>query len=1033
MNSKLFLLMCMGSAALTTLVAWSAAGQEAAEAADVAAPASEAVAAPTEPPSEALMPPPMDPAAVTAGGTGGVSQAEEFVRRGVALYGRELYSEALSEFNRALALEPDNAQARQYLEMCNSKLQITATGADLAGSSSFVVLDPEAISQQNETPQPTAQEIKHNRVKQLLEWGQQYLDAQKFATAVEIYQEVLLIEPANEIAKAGLHDATLGVSRLSITEREKEVEEFRQKVRQYTEESKLPPEGADARGIKPYTLRVPLIEEKFEEVKEKTEVEKALESPVNIEFENIHISEIAEFVSDTWEINIVIDNRVVEPPRRAVPQQPGAAPGAPGAPAPGGFPAAPGGAARTGPFGTTPQPAYGGAAAPGPYGAAAGPYGAARQQQGAAGLQGETYLGYRTNGMVPYINLSNVTLSEALRALLRPLGLDYSVQKSFLWISTPKVLRSETFETLETRFYELRNAGQQTLFKIVLRNRFGGTGGGFGGGGYGGGGRGGGYGGGGYGGGGYGGGGYGGGGYGGGGYGGGGYGGGGYGGGGGGFGGGGYGGGGFGGGGYGGGGFGGGGYGGGGYGGGGYGGGGYGGGGRGGGYGGGGMDVTSVSNISDLFSTISDIMVGEPQANPGIVGIRDTGTGATARTGQPAGTYGTNQAATLGQGTQNATTFDNESPIIALLGRLVDDVYEPTTNERLSEMIYNPATNMLIVKNTPTNLEKLEKYIAEIDVTPRQVSIEAKFLTIRVSDLDKVGFKWDLKMSDKNSRVREIEGFDSESYDYDINGDGVDETIPFYVRPDGTNVITNTITDGVLSAVVNPAPNQSTFNFVGQILNNEDGDSLGLTFDFLDSLSESELLSAPRVTTMNLKPAVIADFTTEYFVSAVETYVATSDAGFGGTPTTTFSQRVIPQSFNFGISLSVTPQIGDNDQVRLWLNPEVRTRIGQKSFEQTSIVNDTEVPSTIILPTTSWQSVWTNVIVHDGDTLVLGGLVSDTSIKSEDRMPYLANIPLLGFFFRGKGKEVSQQSLLIFVTPDIIDTTGAKFFEAPQE
>jgi len=71
--------------------------------------------------------------------------------------------------------------------------------------------------------------------------------------------------------------------------------------------------------------------------------------------------------------------------------------------------------------------------------------------------------------------------------------------------------------------------------------------------------------------------------------------------------------------------------------------------------------------------------------------------------------------------------------------------------------------------------------------------------------------------------------------------------------------------------------------------------------------------------------------------------------------------------------------------------------------------------------------------VHDGDTLVLGGLVQDKTIHNNQKMPYLADIPLIGFFFRGKSKEVSQSSLLIFVTPDIIDTTGARFFSVGKE
>ncbi len=182
---------------------------------------------------------------------------------------------------------------------------------------------------------------------------------------------------------------------------------------------------------------------------------------------------------------------------------------------------------------------------------------------------------------------------------------------------------------------------------------------------------------------------------------------------------------------------------------------------------------------------------------------------------------------------------------------------------------------------------------------------------------------------------------------------------------------------------------------------------------------------------MNRKPAVIADFATEYFISQVNTQVYTT-AGFQSGTTTSFIQNVTPQAYNFGIALSVTPQIRDNNQVRLWLNPEVRTRTGTKTFEQRQIISDQEITNEINLPTTSWQAVWTNVIVHDGDTLVLGGLIQDQTSSAEQKMPYLADIPVIGFFFRGSRREVKQSSLLIFVTPDIIDSTGARFFDVTE-
>lgn len=352
-------------------------------------------------------------------------------------------------------------------------------------------------------------------------------------------------------------------------------------------------------------------------------------------------------------------------------------------------------------------------------------------------------------------------------------------------------------------------------------------------------------------------------------------------------------------------------------------------------------------------------------------------------------------------------------------------------------MIYYPIVNLLLVHNTPTNLKKLEKNLERLDVTPKQVSIEAKFLTIAVNDLDKVGFTWDLTLSDLNNRTREVDGLvanttlndGSPARLVDIDGDGTAETIPFFSRADGTSVIRNTITEGVISAVASPGP-VGSFTFTGSIENGSDGDRLGVMFDFLDSLEESELLSSPRVTTMNQKPAVIVDITTEFFVSNVFKQLITSEANLGGSSSIGFTETIIPTQFIFGITLSVTPQISGTDRVRLWLNPQITSRLGEKQFNSKSNINGVNIDSIISLPTISTQAVWTNVIVHDGDTLVLGGLVTDRTIKGQEKLPYIANIPIIGWFFRGKSREVRQSSLLIFVTPDIIDTTGSRSYEA---
>lgn len=106
-----------------------------------------------------------------------------------------------------------------------------------------------------------------------------------------------------------------------------------------------------------------------------------------------------------------------------------------------------------------------------------------RQPPAVLRLSGEGRYADRSDGHVPYIHLQGVPLGVALRATLRPMGLDYQVQGNHLWISSPDRLRSESFEPMETRHYQVRNDAQ-ALPKIVLQQGFGG--GNFGGGGAGG-------------------------------------------------------------------------------------------------------------------------------------------------------------------------------------------------------------------------------------------------------------------------------------------------------------------------------------------------------------------------------------------------------------------------------------------------------------------------------------------------------------------------------------------------------------------
>jgi tetratricopeptide (TPR) repeat protein len=849
-----------------------------------------------------------------------ISQAEQHFRLGVRLYDDGNYREALDEFNRAIALDPGYSAALEFRARTEAQLDISAVGEDPDARPSFQTFNVVSPDDTDLDARLTPEEAKIQKVRELNELGEAYLENHMFREAVEAFEQVRLIAPDNNRAERGLHTATLGLYRQRTEEFNKQVREQTEFIRNNIEESKLLPEGSDAKGIGDYRLSVPNIDERIDVVRPRTRIDEILDNPVGLVFEDIHLRELLEFITDTYDLNIMVDNRVVAPPpgQEDLTGQIGAAPAPRPAPAGGG-----------GGFG-------GGVLA----GAAAG--GGVGQQ---GGQQNQQNL-YVTDGMIPFINLQNMSLRNALKALLRPLNLDYSIQGDYIWISTPERIRTETFENLETRFYTLQNAGAETLFKIVVTNAggfggsqtFGEASGGAGGGGLGGGGGGLGGGGGGLGGGG-----------------------GGLGGGGGGLGGGG---GGFGGGGAGGGGFGGGGAG--------------GGGGLGGGGGGQGQQGgISFTNISELFGNINDVSVGEFPTIFGSVGGVGGGGGGIGGGGAGGGIGGagggggfgggggggfgggglgggggfgggggtgafggqgaTNVVGPPGPGLGTLASFGFEPTGIQILRSLVPPVIEPVSRRLLDFMRYNLLLNQLVVHTTPSNHEMIERLLVDLDQTPKQVAIEAKFLTIGVDDLDKEGFRWNWDLSDANSRPRPIQGVDSFNtaltYPFDIDGDGILEEIPFNLNPDGSPKNDQTFTSSVLEALVSPGP-ASSFSLGATIFNTADGDSLSVTYEFLDSLTESELLSAPRVTTMNQKPAVIADITTQFFLTNVITDVqvlANTTSNISDSSVLNTLQSLQFTQFIFGITLSVTPQISGN-QIRLWLNPQVVTLVGTDQF-----------------------------------------------------------------------------------------------------
>ncbi len=115
------------------------------------------------------------------------------------------------------------------------------------------------------------------------------------------------------------------------------------------------------------------------------------------------------------------------------------------------------------------------------------------------------------------------------------------------------------------------------------------------------------------------------------------------------------------------------------------------------------------------------------------------------------------------------------------------------------------------------------------------------------------------------------------------------------------------------------------------------------------------------------------------------------------------------QDKEIGISLRVTPRINDDSTITMNVNPVVEEIIGYAG------------PTNNQKPITSQRSITTNVTVRNGETLVMGGLLKETTIEKQDRVFFLGSLPILGGLFTHRTNEAATTDLLILITPKILD------------
>jgi general secretion pathway protein D len=192
--------------------------------------------------------------------------------------------------------------------------------------------------------------------------------------------------------------------------------------------------------------------------------------------------------------------------------------------------------------------------------------------------------------------------------------------------------------------------------------------------------------------------------------------------------------------------------------------------------------------------------------------------------------------------------------------------------------------------------------------------------------------------------------------------------------------------------------------------------------------SSADILSAPKVTTLSGETAVIKMVTERFFPeqwTEPEFQAGTSTAGTTLGPSITPSIPEFGTASEIGVIMQVTPTVAsDGYSIDLDLEPEVVQFLGFDDYSYTTLLQGTPIVATLQMPIFSRRSVSTKVIVWDGETVVLGGMITEDVMTVTDKIPFLGDLPLVGKLFQSNIERREKRNLIIFVSARLVNPAG---------
>ena len=299
-------------------------------------------------------------------------------------------------------------------------------------------------------------------------------------------------------------------------------------------------------------------------------------------------------------------------------------------------------------------------------------------------------------------------------------------------------------------------------------------------------------------------------------------------------------------------------------------------------------------------------------------------------------------------------------------------------------VVVDPHAGLVIVRAMPGELRDVEAYLADAeDSLQRQVILEAKIIEVRLSDSFQSGIDWVAISKSGNTLIGNSGVIDGNSSVANFTGNAINTTALANTTPAFGNLFAIGASSSDFSALIR----------------------------LLSTQGEVQVLSSPRISTVNNQKAVIKVGSDEFFVTNISSSTSSNSSSTTTTPEITLTP------FFSGIALDVTPQISENDDVILHVHPSV-----SEVVDQVKVITVGGQVQRLPLALSTVRETDSVIKAKNGQVVVIGGLMQNGSSNDDGGVPGLSGIPLIGNLFKQKKRSNKRSELVILLRPIVVQS-----------